>query len=505
MGATKGHGYEGSHENLKKLPRNSSTTSLKKNASHTTLKRNRSAADVEKRPKSSEGGGGKKRPASVHFEIGDNDDGWEEASSSASPVLSRTASRSGQSSFKPSANNSEHPSPLSSSKIQSQTQLQPTNGNGVTPSYSRTHTAADAKQITERLLQRTPSQHTTTKMSLATATPTGHGSPGPPSPDSLGKSQLSHTSTLHNGTPKIGSGSNKDNEPLSSRFVSGSGTPGENSPFLHMRKPKDALPLNGLEEVKRAKSMSNLTSQNKNNNHDDDDATYDYEEEASSALAPRSRKSSTGGGTSAPINGSSNQSRTQQKLWLQRASSNIEPGSGAALSILNGSTSMSGIGISSSLVGAGYDGRDPRIKMQLERTGMEYLVVRRFQDPVGKALRRLEKLPGNEGVKRIPRRENGFGHVHGKSSLGAGGSGLGLSSSLRERPNGSKRNSGVNGGGVGGRSSYEGPKGQTGSAGGQEEERMSGGVGRGADGDDGVQAILRSLWDKSFDLSASAD
>jgi hypothetical protein len=44
-------------------------------------------------------------------------------------------------------------------------------------------------------------------------------------------------------------------------------------------------------------------------------------------------------------------------------------------------------GTGTSLVGAGYDGRDPRIKLQLERTGLEYLVVRRHQDPVGQALK----------------------------------------------------------------------------------------------------------------------
>src|SRR5207247_995594 len=62
---TKAHGNDGSHDNLKRLARNSSGTNLKKNSSHVSLKRNRSSADVPKRPKSSEGQ--VKRPASVHF------------------------------------------------------------------------------------------------------------------------------------------------------------------------------------------------------------------------------------------------------------------------------------------------------------------------------------------------------------------------------------------------------------------------------------------------------
>ena len=171
---TKAHGNEGSHTDLKKLNHNSSATSLKKNSSHTSLKRNRSSADVPKRPKSSQGQ--VKRPTSVHFEIGDQDDGgWEEASSSASPALSRSASRlsSHQSSAKPSANNSQPQSPLHSPSSKSHTAT--TDGGNERQSVRPT---TDAKIITERLLQRTPS-HNTTKMSLATATPTVGGNHSP--------------------------------------------------------------------------------------------------------------------------------------------------------------------------------------------------------------------------------------------------------------------------------------------------------------------------------------
>jgi len=433
---TKAHGNDGSHDNLKKLARNSSGTNLKKNNSHVSLKRNRSSADVPKRPKPSEGQ--VKRTASVHFEIGDQEDGWEEASSSASPALSRSASR--HSSAKPSASNSQPQSPVQS----------PTSKNRAPPSNesnersSAKHTA-DAKVITERLLQRTPS-HNTTKMSLDTATPSVR------SPDSLVKS---HGSTI-NGTPAIGS-----KEDMVSRFVGGSGTPNERSHFLHERK-FEAQPK---EEVKRAHSMGNLTRRG---------SERDEEE---SVLAPRSRKSSATHAYNPP-----QQSRTQQKLWLQRASSNIEPQQMTPGVAINGLAGIHGGLGGTPLVGAGYDGRDPRIKLQLERTGLEYLVVRRHQDPVGQALKRLSLLPGAEKNRRIPPQS-------AKKGDGTGGGRYGLSQSLKDAQiRSDKKLTGV-------RSSYEG----------QATSQDDSGVGARGNDDDGVNAILRSLWEKNYDLSSSAD
>jgi hypothetical protein len=194
------------------------------------------------------------------------------------------------------------------------------------------------------------------------------------------------------------------------------------------------------------------------------------EEDSESALKPRSRKSST---TQHPYN-PPQQSRTQQKLWLQRASSNIEPAQMAT------GVAMNGLGLSGALVGAGYDGPDPRIKLQLERTGLEYLVVRRHQDPVGLALKRLNQLPGAEKYRRIPAQS---------SRKGNGGAGsYGLSQSLKDSR---ARNKATNGA----RSSYEEQ-----SVGSQDSE-----IGDRGGEDDGVGAILRSMWEKSYDLSASQD
>lgn len=138
-----------------------------------------------------------------------------------------------------------------------------------------------------------------------------------------------------------------------------------------------------------------------------------------------------------------------------------------------------GLGGTSLVGGAGYDGRDPRIKAQLERTGLEYLVVRRHQDPVLQALKRLSQLPGAEKYRRIP----------AGMKNGANGGHHGLSQSLKESRRGKDRvaASGAN-------SSFEGRPGSL----------DDGASERGEEGND-AGAILRTMWDRGFDLSASAD
>lgn len=442
--AGKTHGGDGSHSDLKKLARNSSSTILK-NSSHVSLKRNRSSVDVTKRPRTPQDQ--IKRPASVHFEIGDQDEAWE--SSSASPTLSRSVSRpaSAHSSAKPSGVNSEaHSTPSSPGPKSKTSSALSLSGDKQAARYS-----ADAKIITERLLQRANS-HKTTKMSLATAASAAlNQTPESHTPDPLEKSQ----SSAVNGTPNIGGG-----QEVVSRFVGGSVTPNDNSPFLQSRKTEDRA-RQAKEDIKRAQSMGNLTRPDQ-----------DGEDEEESALAPRSRKSSTSNAYIPPQN-----SRTQQKLWLQRASSNIEPQQMASGVALNGLAGLhGGLGGTSLVGGAGYDGRDPRIKLQLERTGLEYLVVRRHQDPMGQAIKRLNQIPGVEKNRRIP-------HHPAKGSENNGH--YGLSQSLKESRSRGQKTSG----------SYEGhsPSLEDGHV----RDRGIGGNGHGS--------LLRGMWDKSYDLAASTD
>jgi hypothetical protein len=154
---------------------------------------------------------------------------------------------------------------------------------------------------------------------------------------------------------------------------------------------------------------------------------------------------------------------------------------------INGLTGLHGGLSGTSLVGAGYDGKDPRIKLQLERTGLEYLVVRRHQDPVGLAMKRLSHMPGAEKNRRIPPQMSKLNDGTGGANAGR----YGLSQSLKEnRSRGKDKTLAANGA----RSSYEGQSGSQDDAG--LSDRAN---------EDGVGAILRSMWDKNFDFSASAD
>jgi hypothetical protein len=291
------------------------------------------------------------------------------------------------------------------------------------------------------------------------------------SPEPFGRSG----STL-NGTPRT----HKDE--LSSRFVnanSTTGTPSSTSPFLSQTSSNPKPDPADLDPAHRAKSMGDLSSRPTSGSDSDE-----------RPLAPRSRKSSKGTHAYVPPQ----QSRTQQKLWLQRASSNIEPtqmAPGAAINGLGLGIGMPGIRPGAPLVGAGDDGRDPRIRLQLERTGLEYLVVRRYQDPVGRAVKRLEKLPGANKHRRIPNQRSstaGDGLSQGRS--------YGLSQSLsdtgrRNRDRGARENGAMSASGA--RSSFE-PV----THGSVESERSAG-------DDDGVSAILRTMWEKNLDLNASEE
>lgn len=127
---------------------------------------------------------------------------------------------------------------------------------------------------------------------------------------------------------------------------------------------------------------------------DDEDDCPGSDSEPERALAPRTTR-----WTGHP----SDKYRTQLKLELQRASSVMEPGQAVGRSV-----SATGISPLVGMMGtaAGYDdcggggvgggsvGRDPHLGRILERTGMEYRVVRRYMNPVARSLGRLAHMPG---------------------------------------------------------------------------------------------------------------
>ncbi|KAL1867320.1 hypothetical protein Daus18300_006439 [Diaporthe australafricana] len=480
-----------------KLSRDPSTTSLKKNHSQTSLKRNRSQVEVAKRNKSS---GQLKRSSSektvskfksaksaVHFDLGNDgqEDEWIDASSSASPYLSRRGSvnTSGQSSGNaqgsaagsPAAgvNGDEEPTPLAEPQK-------------LLFAGDREH----SRTLTSKLLQRTPSHSATTGMSNTMAMARAA------SPDSRhSASTLSVTPAQPQGVV----GSNGQEE-VTSRFVSQTSA----GSFYTSGEPGSG--------PKRPRSMGNFPNSTGNGLSGatevrDDDELTDEEDRGvtSSAIATTARSREVGTVAAAP----SEKSRTQQKINLQRASSSMEPVRHRHSGIGGFAAEVAEVA-GPLLGGAGLDGQDPRVNKLLERTGVEYNIVRRYQNPVARSLIRLAQLPGNDKARRIPRPGTSGGTGNRNSAHLAGAGQFGLSQSFRDardggnearRPTAPKRaNTSVRHNGTG--SSLDTDDGGASRL--HEGQGLSGASLVNGDDDDGIQAMLRSMWDKStLDLAAS--
>ncbi|KAI1861673.1 hypothetical protein JX265_001293 [Neoarthrinium moseri] len=469
-----------------RLSRDSSSSNLRKNSSHTSLKRNRSHVEVAKKSKSA---ANIKRSSShkdvsklkgskttVHFDLGHDgqDDEWVDASASASPYLSRRGSvvSSGQGSAKPATSDNENEDDSNGDTVTSQSQSQTLpaaspDQDKATPDRERVQ---HKEYLTSRLLQRTPSHGAPPKMTADTA----QVHPRTGSPDSA----ISRASSTLYGSPKpVGSaGVGRSADELTSRFVSGpgSGVNTETGSFYS--------PTRKLERVKRPRSLANIRHEHRDSITDDPDDDNDNDED-DSALAPRTRKPAH----KAPP---AEKSRTQQKLNLQRASSTIEP--------VPAGGGVGAVGASPLLGGAGYDNRDPRIGKLIERTGMEYLVVRRYQNPIARSIARLQQLPGAEKTLHIPKQNGSNGSAHSKKPSESGAvARYALSSSMgdahRSRPVTPRRHTSLHINGA--NSSYEAE---------EERARISDPSYMGGEGDT-VAALLRNLWDKNMDLSASQD
>ena len=498
-----------------KLARNASAPKLPKSSSQVSLKRNRSHGEVAKR-KSLDGGrpsaGGTKqqpshRPKSskgtVQFALGDDDDDddeeeeelideeeddWVDASGSNSPHLSRKGSVSVNSSGPPSQrqsrNNSRPTTPSEQKRLQVISQDPP---RLPTPDQERNQ---HKEYLTSRLLQRLPSSVAVPpKMTaeIARATP-GNSSP---------ESTLGGATLTHNGS--------NGKEEVTSRFVDtpGSGMASEGS-FYQLpnatagSSDQGSISRRSADGSRRRSSMTNFSK-----SHDSVDGAA-LAEPDNSALVPRGRRNQGHAGET---------SRIQQKLNLQRASSVIEPGSG--------NVSVQGSGLTIPLIGVGgpgYDGgqsRDPRVSKLLERTGMEYLVVRRYQNPIARSLNRLSYLPENRSMG-IPRTNTTFStnsakrsmelpprqHMRNASmpnprpvtptpSIAAATAASAIAAAKRSTP------LAVNGGGTVA-SSIDGDNESR-------NERMSGSSTAGDDDEDSTAALLRNMWDKTAELSASTD
>lgn len=477
-----------------KLARRSSSANLPKSPSPTSLKRNRSHVEVGKRTRSSDklkrtsSGTGIHRhtpktcssKTQVHFDLGsdDQEDEWVDASGSNSPYLSRKGSLtngSAQSSLRhePSTEDPRPTIPSAASQAQQQKSASPASPPSP-PSPADKETSQHKEYITSRLLQRTPSHGAPPQMTVDLA----KGAPA-----QLARSVSStHRTVTTPLTPLTGSNSDE----LVSRFVDTPGS-GLTSHGSFYRQPNHSTSQRSDELPPRPNSMANLDQSPQM--RWSEPKTRAPSEVDTSALVPE-----PGRRTAAPL---AETSRTQQKLNLQRASSVLEPGQGLSGGggRAVGASPLIGVG------GPGYDGgnsRDPRISKLLERTGMEYLVVRRYQNPAARSLDRLSRLPGMDKTRRIPR-------THTRAVNGKHGHAVDASarhtrnvSMPDARPTARKTGGGSIRANEAG-SSFEGDDVS------RLDERLSGASLVAADEEDGTNALLRNLWEKSMDLSASTD
>ncbi|KAF5670587.1 hypothetical protein FHETE_4494 [Fusarium heterosporum] len=466
-----------SHTKLVKSP---SHTRIVKSPSHSKLKRNRSHTEVGKRTRSAE----LKRASStiivhqpqtsagksqVHFDLGNEEDEWVDASGSNSPYLSRKGSLNSSNHSvhhpddRPGSSRPVTPSDSAASRQTEQERNEPGERSSTSPEEETTH---HKEYLTSRILKRTPSHGAPPQMSadLAQISPRRFT---PASVEALGSGTLT--------------GSTQDE--LTSRFVEAVGS-GLTSDGSFYRPPRGEF--HRFDHTPKNRSVTSLAGDREERREPPTSAPK--QENDDSALAPKTARR-----TAPPT---AQTSRTQQKLNLQRASSVIEPGQavggvGGAV----GHTPLIGVG------GPGYDGgnsRDPRVSKLLERTGMEYLVVRRHQNPVARSVDRLNYIPGVEKSLRIPRYNAASANGKRSMDLTMRQHTRNVSMPDARRPVTPKRPTSVRTNGAA--SSYDGNDDD-----GRLTDRLSGSSLVGGEEEDGTTALLRNLWEKSAELSASTD
>jgi hypothetical protein len=338
----------------------------------------------------------------VHFDVGEDDedgpdDGWTEESASQSPTTTRSNTRSNSvimDAHRTTSSGPENAGEASQTEANLQrsqalpstathTQILPDrtnhtrlgNGTGAHHHHSR---PPDADMITSRLLQRSSQHNAPPQTSTIAATVVA-------SHNNIRELSQSAGSTLVD-TP---------GRDLVSRFMDGEGSAGttNNSSFLPSRDSPQSSNVEQLDRIKRNRSMPNVAGAE------------------TPARAP-SRRSGTSTPTDLPV------SRTQQKLMLQRASSNIEPQKlvPVILPRTGGPTAYLHSGMTYSANGEGR--LDPRLQQQFNQVAVEYNVVRRYRNPIADALARIEQIPGTPRKTRVPKSgsTNGSASAHGSAS-----------------------------------------------------------------------------------------
>ncbi|KAI9733970.1 MAG: hypothetical protein M1834_002627 [Cirrosporium novae-zelandiae] len=395
------------------LPRNGSHVSLKKNHSDVTLKRNPSAPRIPKSDKArNELRRGLTSPRKlirtedkneIHFDMGspEMEEEWTEESTSQSPATTRKSSaaqstediRKETPSTQPEqpSDSNQHPQSLLHAPLQNlQSQGQTTESPAPTQRAPNHSHLPDADVITSRLLQR---QRALPKMSSVSATAS------PP---------LNHTPPLNNDQAS--------SEGIS-RFLNGASSGGPDDLSSHPGTSSNH-PQGRLINTRSMPSTPPTYATNTPTNLPQLDPSKRVQ---SAILLPHHHRDPSSTLPSVK-GGPTPESRTQQKLNLQRQSSIMDPPAhpppftqifgpqnrhsallydqhqtrreGSHVPSLSG-----GMSTSAAAPGMVMPG-DVRLARQYDEVTNEYRVVCRYRSPVLDALKRLEQLPGVADIRR---------------------------------------------------------------------------------------------------------
>ncbi|KAF2139425.1 uncharacterized protein K452DRAFT_232580 [Aplosporella prunicola CBS 121167] len=395
------------------VPRNQSHVALRKNHSSSHLPRQASSKNINKatraelehlrkQAKMRRRSSPETEQPVVRFDLGEEDEGeeeenWTEESASQSPATTRSNTRQNsvvmeapkpkhraqaalRNDTSDSATETETPAPKPKPKpAQAQAQApapapappqQPRAPERLT--YSSNHINGansfnqqpqlpDADMITSRILQRSASHRLPPQVSDISATVVS---------DSHDARSLSHST----GSTMIDTPGNKE---AVSRFINGegsSGTPRDSSFLPH--RPSSSAGGGDITPGKRNKSVPNMAGQR---------------DEATPSGHTRSRSGTTTPSDLAP-------SRTQQKLWLQRASSNIEPQQKNEFLQRQGHGGSQVFTTAVTYTASGDMVVDRELLRRFDEATTEYRVVRRFRNPIADAIARLSAYPS--GLRR---------------------------------------------------------------------------------------------------------
>ncbi|KAG9947616.1 hypothetical protein KCU85_g5628, partial [Aureobasidium melanogenum] len=233
-----------------------------------------------------------------------------------------------------------------------------------------------------------------------------------PDADAIARRLLERNSSINAAPPRVSSVSAlanpnaSDPKSLSTSNAGLSVTGGSNTPVVSRFitndgiSSKDGTPAEMSGFLQGAKGHSRTVSQAQTRKEQSDL----YRNQSTPNFASQKQPSTPSGSGAVTPDPTLNQSRTQQKLWLQRGLSNIEASSQPHLPGLLPT-------------GRAQAMRTPHAGKQFEFVDKEWAVVRRFQNPLEAGLERLRKMNGGSLPGRPAKSKAGAAQQHSNGGV----------------------------------------------------------------------------------------